>query len=58
MLLGGLFLVMTARPEWLREIFRWWPVALIAGGAYMLVTRLRARHAPEPSSEEVFHERQ
>ena len=58
MLLGGLFLVMTARPEWLREIFRWWPVALIAGGAYMLVTRLRARHAPEPSPEEVLHERQ
>ena len=33
MLLGVLFLIMTTRPEWLREVFRWWPVALIAGGS-------------------------
>lgn len=58
MLLGGLFLIMTTRPEWLRDVFRWWPVALIVGGAYMLVTRLRTRSAQEPSPQEVFHERQ
>lgn len=58
MLLGGLFLIMTTRPEWLRDVFRWWPVALIAGGAYMLVARLRTRNAQEPSPQEVFHERQ
>jgi TM2 domain-containing membrane protein YozV len=58
MLLGALFLVMTTRPEWLRDVFRWWPVALIAGGAYMLVARLRTRNAQEPSPQEVFHERQ
>lgn len=58
MLLGGLFLLMTTRPEWLREVLRWWPVALIGTGAYMLVTRLRTRNAQEPSPREVFHERQ
>ena len=58
MLLGVLFLIMTTRPEWLREVFRWWPVALIAGGAYMLVTRLRTRTPREPSAQEVFHERE
>ena len=57
MLLGGLFLIMTTRPEWLRDVLRWWPVALIAGGAYMLVARLRTRNAQAPSSEEVLHER-
>jgi hypothetical protein len=58
MLLGGLFLIMTTRPEWLREVFRWWPVALIAGGAYMLVARLRTRGAQDAPQREVFHERQ
>jgi TM2 domain-containing membrane protein YozV len=58
MLLGGLFLIMTTRPEWLREVFRWWPVALIVGGAYMLVARLRTRGAQDIPQREVFHERQ
>jgi TM2 domain-containing membrane protein YozV len=58
MLLGALFLIMTTRPEWLREVLPWWPVALMAGGAYMLVTRLTNRSAQEPSPQEVFHERQ
>ena len=58
MLLGGLFLIMTTRPEWLREVFRWWPVALIFGGAYMLVARLRTRSAQDVPQREVFHERQ
>jgi TM2 domain-containing membrane protein YozV len=58
MLLGGLFLIMTTRPEWLREVFRWWPVALIVGGAYMLVARLRTRSAQDVPQREVFHERQ
>ena len=58
MLLGGLFLIMTTRPEWLREVFRWWPVAMIVAGAYMLAARLRTRSVQDVPQREVFHERQ
>jgi hypothetical protein len=56
MLLGGFFLLMTTQPDWAREVFRWWPVALIVAGGYMLVARLRARSASPSAAEEVSHE--
>ena len=58
MLLGGLFLVMTTRPEWMREILRWWPVVLIVAGAYMLFCRLKPRAPQDTTPQEVSHERQ
>jgi len=50
-LLGGLFLTMTLRPEWVREILRWWPAVLIVTGVYLLLSRLRERSAEEASRE-------
>ncbi|MGQ9634533.1 MAG: B-box zinc finger protein [Bryobacteraceae bacterium] len=52
--LGVLFLLMTMYPEWVREILRWWPTALIAIGVYLLLVRLRTRQ-PDVS-EEAPHE--
>jgi len=52
--LGVLFLLMTLRPEWVREILRWWPTALIAIGVYLLLARLRPRQTA--ASEEAPHE--
>jgi peptidoglycan/LPS O-acetylase OafA/YrhL len=50
--LGALFLLMNAKPEWAHYIFRLWPVLLIAGGAYMLIARRRQSNpAGEPSRE-------
>ena len=56
-LLGGLFMVMTTKPEWTRQIFRMWPAALIVAGAYMLVCRLRSRAGQDASPQEAPHER-
>ena len=58
MLLGGLFLVMTTRPEWMREVLRWWPVVLIVAGGYMLFCRLKSRAPQDTTPQEVSHERQ
>jgi len=49
--LGALFLVMNLKPEWTRELFRFWPALLIVAGVYMLAARWRGR-------QEVSHERQ
>jgi peptidoglycan/LPS O-acetylase OafA/YrhL len=49
--LGVLFLIMNIKPEWTRELFKFWPALLIAAGVYMLVARWKA-------SQEVPHERQ
>jgi len=57
-LLGALFLIMNARPEWVRFIYRLWPVLLIAIGAYMLFARWRERGSDRASSQEVPHEQQ
>ncbi len=54
--LGTLFLVTNARPDWVRFIYRLWPVALIAVGGYMLFARWRERGADRASSKEVPHE--
>lgn len=48
--LGVLFLLMTARPEWMREVLRWWPAVFIVTGVYLLIARLRGKpqqDAPE-----------
>jgi hypothetical protein len=55
-LLGGLFLLMTVRPEWVREILRWWPAILILAGVYMLVARLRMRPRQQTASQEAPYE--
>jgi hypothetical protein len=54
--LGSLFLVMNARPEWTRYIFKLWPVLLIAAGAYMLIVRRRHTNGNTESSQEIGHE--
>jgi hypothetical protein len=54
--LGSLFLVMNARPEWTRYIFKLWPVLLIAAGAYMLIVRRRHANGNTESSQEIGHE--
>jgi hypothetical protein len=54
--LGSLFLLMNARPDWTRIIFRLWPVLLIAAGVYLLVSRWRDRAGNGSSSREVPHE--
>lgn len=50
--LGCFFLIMTVRPEWVREILRWWPAILIFAGVYLLVERLRSRPRPKAASQE------
>jgi hypothetical protein len=57
--LGVLFLLNTLEVLRFEQIVRWWPVALIALGAYMLYCRLTCRdeQAPAPP-QEVSHEQQ
>jgi hypothetical protein len=55
-LLGSLFLLMNARPDWTRVIFKLWPVALIVAGAYMLFTRWRERSMNGAPTQEASHE--
>ncbi len=48
--LGVIFLIMTVWPQWLWEVFRFWPVLLIAAGIYMLLERLRERDTRKENS--------
>lgn len=50
MLLGVIFLLNNLGVLYIGEILRWWPVLLIAGGAWMLWLRLRG--TPEPPAGE------
>ncbi len=54
--LGALFLVMNARPDWTRFLFRLWPVALIVIGVYLLWVRWRERNPDRTTAQEVSHE--
>jgi len=53
--LGSLFLVMNARPDWIRFIFKLWPVVLIIAGVYLLLARFRERNADGTESQEASH---
>ncbi len=54
--LGALFLVMNARPDWTRFIFKLWPAALIIIGVYLLLARWRERNPSRTTAQEVGHE--
>jgi hypothetical protein len=54
--LGTLFLVINARPEWTRFLFKLWPVALIVVGVYLLLARWRERNPNRTTAQEVGHE--
>jgi len=56
--LGTLFLVMNARPDWTRFLFKLWPVALIVVGVYLLLARWRERNPSRTAAQEVGHEQQ
>ncbi|MCC7174929.1 MAG: B-box zinc finger protein [Bryobacterales bacterium] len=53
--LGSLFLVMNARPDWARLIFRYWPVLLIVAGVWILAARWRGRGSSRHHAEEAGH---
>ncbi len=54
--LGTLFLLMNARPDWTRFLFKLWPAALIIIGVYMLLVRWRERNPSRNAAQEVGHE--
>jgi hypothetical protein len=54
--LGSLFLVLNARPEWTRYIFKLWPVLLIAAGAYMLFARRKQTSGDVEPPREIGNE--
>lgn len=54
--LGSLFLLMNARPDWARVLFKFWPVVLIIAGVYLLVARWKERAGNGNASQEVSHE--
>ncbi len=54
--LGSLFLIMNLQPDWARVIFRYWPVALIAAGVWILVARWRDRAPRGEAAQEVPYE--
>ncbi len=54
--LGVLFLIMNLRPDWVRIIFRYWPVALIVAGVWILAARWKSRDAGRREPQEVSHE--
>jgi TM2 domain-containing membrane protein YozV len=57
--LGVLFLLNTLEVLRFEQIVRWWPVALIALGAYMLYCRLTGGNSsPSLPPQEASHERQ
>ncbi len=55
--IGVLFLLNTLEIVRLYQILRWWPVFLIALGAYMLYARVAGPPAPQPPAEEASNER-
>lgn len=57
--LGVVFLMNTLEIIEFRDVFRFWPVLLIALGAYMLYGRLQGEsNEPVPPGQEAHHERQ
>jgi len=57
-LLGSLFLVINAKPDWARLIFKFWPALLIVAGAWMLIARWRERGEGREIPQEVPHVQQ
>jgi len=56
--LGSLFLVINARPDWARLILRFWPALLILAGVWMLVARWKERGEAREISQEAPHAQQ
>jgi len=57
-LLGSLFLLINARPDWARLIFRYWPAVLIFAGAWMLFARWKDRGDGRGAAQEANHVQQ
>ena len=56
--LGSLFLVINARPDWARLIFRFWPALLIVAGVWMLIARWKERGERREIPQEAPHVQQ
>lgn len=57
-LLGSLFLLINARPDWARMLFRYWPALLIVAGVWMLIARWKDRGNDRGISQEATHVQQ